>query len=215
MSTPDPVNHPQHYLTHKSGVECIQVTEHMNFCLGNSLKYIWRADSKGDAINDLRKAIWYLEREITRRTDEANTAPLVTKSVSSPKGKIGNTLAFAQAGDANRQYEMGNMAYTGEGMPQDKDQAVEWWTLAAAQGHSGAQIALDIYEVPAPVSQPIEEPGANLADIRLQAVGGDRQAQLYLAQGYAHGWYGLIRSSYMSCLWRSRANEPRSEEEEQ
>ena len=74
MSTPDPVNHPQHYLTHKSGVECIQVTEHMNFCLGNSLKYIWRADSKGEAINDLRKAIWYLEREITRRSDQANSA---------------------------------------------------------------------------------------------------------------------------------------------
>ena len=209
--TTDPINHPQHYI-HPSGVECIQITEHLNFCLGNALKYIWRADHKGDAINDLRKAVWYLEREITRRIDEANTAPLVTKSASLPTEKIGNTLAYAQAGDARRQYEMGNMCYTGEGMPQDKDQAVEWWTLAAAQGHSGAQIALDIHEVPAPVSRQTEEPGASLADIRLQAVGGDRQAQLYLAQGYAHGWYGLIRSSYMSCLWRSRANEPRSED---
>ena len=210
--TTDPVNHPQHYLTHRSGIECIQITEHMSFCLGNAIKYIWRADSKGAPINDLRKAIWYLEREITRRTDEANTAPLVTKSVSLPTEKIGNALAYAQAGDARRQYEMGNMCYTGEGMPQDKDQAVEWWTLAAAQGHASAQIALDIYELPAPVSRQTEEPGASLAEIRLQAVGGDRQAQLYLAQGYAHGWYGLIRSSYMSCLWRSRANEPRTEE---
>ena len=100
-------------------------------------------------------------------------------------------------------------------MPQDKEQAVEWWTLAAAQGHAGAQIALDIYELPCPVPRQPDEPGANLAEIRLQAVGGDRQAQLYLAQGYAHGWYGLIRSSYMSCLWRNRANEPRTEEEAQ
>ena len=208
--TTDPINHPQHYI-HPSGVECIQITEHMSFCLGNAIKYIWRADSKGAPINDLRKAIWYLEREITRRTDEANTAPLVTKSVSSPTGKIGNALAYAQAGDARRQYEMGNMAYTGEGMPQDKEQAIEWWTLAAAQGHSGAQIALDVC-----ASAPdTDDPGASIAEIRLQAVGGDRQAQLYLAQGYAHGWYGLIRSSYMSCLWRNRANEPRTEEEAQ
>ena len=229
MSTPDPVNHPSHYLTHKSGVECIQITEHLNFCLGNALKYIWRADSKGDAINDLSKAVWYIDREIQRRKALADIEnariigviadsldkDLVTKQISLPSKKLGNTLAYAQAGDANRQYEMGNMCYTGEGMPQDKDQAVEWWTLAAAQGHAGAQIALDIYEVPAPVSQPTDEPGANLAEIRLQAVGGDRQAQLYLAEGYAHGWYGLIRSSYMSCLWRSRANEPRTEEEAQ
>ena len=212
MSTPDLVNHPPHYTAHPSGVECIQITEGFSFNIGNIIKYLWRADEKGAPIDDLRKAEWYLQREITRRIDEANTAPLVAKSASSPTEKIGNALAYAQAGDANRQYEMGNMAYTGEGMPQDKEQAVEWWTLAAAQGHSGAQIALDIHEVPAPVSRQPDEPGANLADIRLQAVGGDRQAQLYLAQGYAHGWYGLIRSSYMSCLWRSRANEPRSEE---
>jgi len=63
----DPVNHPSHYTSHPSGVECIQITEHMNFCLGNALKYIWRADEKGDAIEDLRKAKWYIDREIERR----------------------------------------------------------------------------------------------------------------------------------------------------
>ena len=63
----DPVNHPHHYTSHASGIECIQITEHMNFCLGNALKYIWRADLKNDAIEDLRKAIFYLEREISRR----------------------------------------------------------------------------------------------------------------------------------------------------
>lgn len=63
----DLVNHPPHYTAHPSGVECIQVTEHMNFCLGNAVKYIWRADLKNDAIEDLKKAVWYVNREIERR----------------------------------------------------------------------------------------------------------------------------------------------------
>ena len=63
----DPVDHPPHYTAHPSGVECITVTEHMGFCLGNAIKYIWRADLKGDAVEDLRKARCYLDREIARR----------------------------------------------------------------------------------------------------------------------------------------------------
>lgn len=64
---PDPVNHPPHYKAHPSGVECIQITEHMGFNLGNAIKYIWRADLKGNSIEDLRKAAWYVLREIERR----------------------------------------------------------------------------------------------------------------------------------------------------
>lgn len=66
----DPVNHPKHYTSHPSGVEVIQITEHMNFCLGNAVKYILRADLKNDAIEDLRKAEWYIKREIERRLNE-------------------------------------------------------------------------------------------------------------------------------------------------
>lgn len=62
----DPVEHPRHYCTHPSGVECITVVEHMNFCRGNAIKYIWRAGSKGDTVEDLKKARWYIDREITR-----------------------------------------------------------------------------------------------------------------------------------------------------
>lgn len=62
----DPVNHPRHYTGHPSGVECIEITEHMNFCRGNAVKYIWRAGDKGDEIEDLKKARWYLDREIAR-----------------------------------------------------------------------------------------------------------------------------------------------------
>jgi hypothetical protein len=67
MPEADPVNHPKHYTEHPSGVECIQITEHMNFCLGNAVKYIWRADLKHDAIEDIEKSIWYLQRELQRR----------------------------------------------------------------------------------------------------------------------------------------------------
>jgi len=62
----DMVNHPPHYTDHPSGVECIQITEHMNFCRGNAVKYIWRAGEKGDEIEDLKKARWYIDREISR-----------------------------------------------------------------------------------------------------------------------------------------------------
>ena len=63
----DPVNHPKHYTAHPSGIECIQITRHMGFCLGNAIKYIWRADLKNDAIEDLEKAKWYIERELAKR----------------------------------------------------------------------------------------------------------------------------------------------------
>lgn len=63
----DPVNHPKHYTSHPSGVECIQITEHMGFNIGNAIKYLWRADDKGAPIEDLEKAKWYIEREIKKR----------------------------------------------------------------------------------------------------------------------------------------------------
>ena len=65
--TEDKVNHPKHYTNHPSGVECIQITEHMNFNLGNATKYIWRADLK-NGLEDLKKAAWYVQREIERRS---------------------------------------------------------------------------------------------------------------------------------------------------
>ena len=66
-SSQDSVNHPRHYNSHPSGIECIDVVEHMGFNLGNAIKYIWRAGLKSsDPVEDLRKAIWYAEREISR-----------------------------------------------------------------------------------------------------------------------------------------------------
>ena len=61
----DTVNHPKHYTKHPSGVECIQITEHMNFCLGNAIKYICRHKLKGKK-EDILKAIHYLEMILER-----------------------------------------------------------------------------------------------------------------------------------------------------
>lgn len=67
VSQGDPnVDHPEHYNSHPSGIECIDVVQHMNFNLGNAIKYIWRASDKGNAIQDLEKARWYLDKEIER-----------------------------------------------------------------------------------------------------------------------------------------------------
>lgn len=62
----DTVNHPKHYTSHPSGVEAIQITEHLNFCLGNAVKYCFRSGNKvqSDDTEDLRKAIWYAERDV-------------------------------------------------------------------------------------------------------------------------------------------------------
>jgi hypothetical protein len=62
------VHHPKHYTSHPSGIECIQITRHMGFNLGNAIKYIWRADLKGNLVEDLKKAVWYIQDEIARRT---------------------------------------------------------------------------------------------------------------------------------------------------
>lgn len=63
----DLVNHPPHYTSHPSGIECIQVVEHYPFNVGCAIKYLWRAGLKGDSLEDLRKCLWYVEREIKRR----------------------------------------------------------------------------------------------------------------------------------------------------
>ena len=63
---PDPVNHPKHYTSHPSGIEAIQITEHMSFLMGNAMKYLWRADLK-NGVEDLQKAAFYINREIENR----------------------------------------------------------------------------------------------------------------------------------------------------
>lgn len=59
----DEVDHPDHY--NQGRVECIDAIEHMDFCTGNAIKYLWRWKSKG-GVEDLRKARWYVDRLIAR-----------------------------------------------------------------------------------------------------------------------------------------------------
>ena len=74
--TSDPINFPAHYTSSKAKcvcgrtIECIDITRHFNSNLGNAIKYIWRCDLKKDAIEDLRKSIFYLNNEIQKRIEE-------------------------------------------------------------------------------------------------------------------------------------------------
>lgn len=93
----DQVNHPKHYTSDPSGIECIDVTRHRNFNIGNAIKYLWRAGLKIDAdkssinkqIEDLNKAVWYIVDEIHRlggrctvKTDSINTClPIDNESI--------------------------------------------------------------------------------------------------------------------------------------
>ena len=64
----DPVNNPKHYTNHPSGIQCIEITRHMNFNLGNAIKYLWRSGQKDQnpAVQDLEKAVFYIQDEIAR-----------------------------------------------------------------------------------------------------------------------------------------------------
>lgn len=74
----DAVNHPSHYNSDPSGVECIEITRHRNFNIGAAIKYLWRAGLKEDSsldnlekdIQDLEKAIFHIKDEISRKRGE-------------------------------------------------------------------------------------------------------------------------------------------------
>jgi hypothetical protein len=70
----DPIR-PRHYRSSPSGVECIDVVEHMTFNVGSAMKYLWRAGLKGGSprVEDLKKAAWYINREIEKLTKESKT----------------------------------------------------------------------------------------------------------------------------------------------
>lgn len=75
------VNHPAHY-NQIPGIECIDVVEHFNFNIGNVIKYAWRAGLKSDAVEDLKKALWYCQREIERIEKETKAISLNTHEVA-------------------------------------------------------------------------------------------------------------------------------------
>ncbi len=66
------VDHPEHYqvFKDKSGIEPIDIARHLDFDLGNAIKYILRAGNKGNAVEDLNKAIWYIKDKIKMLENE-------------------------------------------------------------------------------------------------------------------------------------------------
>ena len=78
----DSVNKPKHYTSHPSGVEAITLTAHHDFCIGSAIKYLWRAGLKGESgeandtatrkkhIEDLKKAVWYINHKIKMLENE-------------------------------------------------------------------------------------------------------------------------------------------------
>ena len=80
----DPVNHPKHYTSHPSGLECIVFSRHMGFALGNAFKYLWRAGIKDPAKEreDLRKALWYLNDFLNGYPEDVET-PAIPPAVQS------------------------------------------------------------------------------------------------------------------------------------
>ncbi|AFU62267.1 hypothetical protein AVV48_gp18 [Acinetobacter phage phiAC-1] len=60
------VSNPKHYTSHPSGIECIEITRHHDFAIGNAIKYLWRAGLKDsdNEIQDLEKAVWYIQDKI-------------------------------------------------------------------------------------------------------------------------------------------------------
>ncbi len=84
----DMVNQPPHYKAHPSGVECIQITEHMNFNLGNALKYLFRHKLK-NGVEDLKKCVWYINNEVSRMSNEDwRQFPLDTRYEVSTQGRV-------------------------------------------------------------------------------------------------------------------------------
>lgn len=71
----DNVNHPSHYEAN-GPFECIELTEQYNFCIGNTIKYVWRHIDKGKPFEDLSKALWYIQREMDRTDCEYSPAPM-------------------------------------------------------------------------------------------------------------------------------------------
>jgi hypothetical protein len=73
----DPVNHPKHYTSDPSGIECIQITRHRNFNIGNAIKYLWRAGLKDNNVTkeEYEKAIWYIQDEIKRLFPDTSDKP--------------------------------------------------------------------------------------------------------------------------------------------
>jgi hypothetical protein len=101
----NPIDHPQHYVGHVSGVECIDVAEGFQFNLANVIKYVWRHGEKGTSRQDIEKALWYLRREMNNRKlppdelDERATNAIEQLQLKSPDDDMTTAMVIAAEQD--------------------------------------------------------------------------------------------------------------------
>lgn len=93
MTKNDPVNHPSHYADHYEH-EVIELTEKLDFCLGNAVKYILRAPYKGHEAEDLKKARWYVNRMVERGWNFNSLFSLYKKEDMELLRSFGNDLVY-------------------------------------------------------------------------------------------------------------------------
>ena len=101
-TTFDEVN-PRHYKSHRSGIECIEIMERLGANLGTAFKYLWRADEKHETpIVDLKKALWYLRRELDFKWEpSATTEARLRRVVPHETFAVGSAmLAILEAADS-------------------------------------------------------------------------------------------------------------------
>ena len=95
----DPINHPPHYTTIPEGfrAECIEYARHMSYAQGAAFKYLYRAGSKGDMIEDLGKCAWYLRdalhHELYRSV--AHLTPGINPTLTT-RSRIGHMIIHGQ-----------------------------------------------------------------------------------------------------------------------
>lgn len=84
------VNHPKHYTSRGIGYECIDITQHQNFCTGNAIKYLWRYQAKGTPLEDLEKARWYahkaMKRQETIDLEDRHCRPILHRLIETTTG---------------------------------------------------------------------------------------------------------------------------------
>lgn len=118
QTTRNNVNHPEHYNSHPSGIECIDVVRHHNFNVGNAIKYLWRAGLKegNSEIQELEKAAWYIRDEIRRlkreeqlRLDEMSSTSFVANILTPPQeavsSSVGNICVTSSVGNICDTYQ--------------------------------------------------------------------------------------------------------------
>jgi hypothetical protein len=111
----DNVNSPRHYTSHPSGVECIEIAQHYNFCIGNGIKYLWRQGLKSEVgmdpfdkqIEDCKKAVWYINKHISNLENERNKNG---KKRPEQNEKVAERSGEEQSGTGQEAYRAGKSA---------------------------------------------------------------------------------------------------------